>query len=101
MIDQETSAVAAEVVFAVREEMAATLADVVARRSMLGLSADLGVGALDAVASVAEKYAGWSAERVSEDRAAYLRYITRFRPRATAESHHSSVGRRRAHTASW
>jgi glycerol-3-phosphate dehydrogenase len=80
VIDQETGAVAAEVVFAVREEMAATLADVVARRSMLGLSADLGVGALDAVASVAEKYAGWSAERVSDDRAAYLRYITRFRP---------------------
>ncbi|MDT7580335.1 MAG: glycerol-3-phosphate dehydrogenase [Pseudonocardiales bacterium] len=82
VIDQETGAVAAEVVFAVRDEMAATLADVVARRSMLGLSADLGVGALDAVASVAEKYAGWSAERASEDRAAYLRYITRFRPRA-------------------
>jgi glycerol-3-phosphate dehydrogenase len=81
VIDQETSAVAAEVVFAVRDEMAATLADVVARRSMLGLSADLGVGALDAVAAVAEKYAGWSAERVSDDRAAYLRYITRFRPR--------------------
>lgn len=84
VIDQESGAVAAEVVFAVREEMAATLADVVARRSMLGLSGDLGVGAFDAVASVAQKYAGWSAERVSEDRAAYLRYITRFRPRVTA-----------------
>ena len=83
VIDEETGAVAAEVVFAVREEMAASLADVVARRSMLGLSADLGVGALDAVGSIAEKYAGWSAERVSDDRAAYLRYITRFRPRST------------------
>jgi len=41
------------------------------------------VGALDAVGSIAEKYAGWSAERVSDDRAAYLRYITRFRPRST------------------
>ena len=50
---------------------------------MLGLSADLGVGALDAVAAVAEKYAGRSAERVSDDRAAYLRYITRFRRRLT------------------
>jgi glycerol-3-phosphate dehydrogenase len=84
VIDQETGAVAAEVVFAVRDEMAATLADVVARRSMLGLSADLGVGTLDAVASVAEKHAGWSAERASDDRAAYLRYITRFRPRVSA-----------------
>ena len=83
VIDEETGAVAAEVVFAVREEMAASLAVVVARRSMLGLSADLGVGALDAVGSIAEKYAGWSAERVSDDRAAYLRYITRFRPRST------------------
>lgn len=83
VIDQESGAVAAEVVFAVQDEMAATLADVVARRSMLGLSADLGVGAMDAVASVAEKYAGWPAERVADDRAAYLRYITRFRPRAT------------------
>lgn len=83
VIDQETSAVAAEVVFAVREEMAATLADVVARRSMLGLSADLGVGALDAVGRVAEKYAGWSADRVGDDSAAYERYITRFRPRAS------------------
>ena len=82
VIDEQTSAVAAEVVFAVREEMAATLADVVARRSMIGLSSDLGTGALDAVGRVAEKYAGWTADRVGDDRAAYERYITRFRPRA-------------------
>ena len=82
VIDEQTSAVGAEVVFAVREEMAATLADVVARRSMLGLSPDLGTGALDAVGRIAEKYAGWSAERVGDDRAAYERYITRFRPRS-------------------
>ena len=84
VIDEETSAVAAEVVFAVRVEMAATLADIVARRSMLGLSADLGIGALAAVGRVAEKHAGWSAERVCDDSAAYARYVTRFRPRARA-----------------
>jgi glycerol-3-phosphate dehydrogenase len=82
VIDDETSAVAAEVVFAVREEMAATLADVVARRTMIGLSADLGMGSLEAVGRTAEKYAGWSTERVSGDLEDYRRYITRFRPRA-------------------
>jgi glycerol-3-phosphate dehydrogenase len=82
VIDDETSAVAAEVVFTVREEMAATLADVVARRTMIGLSADLGTGSLEAVGRIAEKYAGWSTERVSGDLEDYRRYITRFRPRA-------------------
>jgi glycerol-3-phosphate dehydrogenase len=84
VIDEEAAAVAAEVVFAVREEMAGSLADVVARRMMTGLSADLGTGSLAAVARIAEKHAGWSADRVTQDIEHYHRYITRFRPRATA-----------------
>jgi glycerol-3-phosphate dehydrogenase len=84
VIDEASAAVAAEVVFAVRQEMATTLADVVARRMMTGLSADLGLGSLPAVARVAEKHAGWSAEGVAQDIEHYQRYITRFRPRSTA-----------------
>jgi glycerol-3-phosphate dehydrogenase len=83
VVDEETGAIAAEVVFAIREEMASTLGDVVARRIMTGLSADLGVKSLAAVARVVEEHAGWPADRLKRDVEAYQRYITKFRGHVT------------------
>ncbi len=57
-------AIGAEVVHAVREEFAGTLADVLFRRSMAGLSADLGRAAMAPAAAVARRHLGWDEARV-------------------------------------
>jgi glycerol-3-phosphate dehydrogenase len=62
-----SGAIAAEVVFAVREEFAVTLADVLLRRCMAGLSPDLGRGALVNALPVAAKYLGWDVTRLNAE----------------------------------
>lgn len=65
-LDSDRSVLAAEVVFAIREEMALTLADVVHRRLMIGLSATQGRELYDVVANIAAAEFGWDeAERTS------------------------------------
>jgi glycerol-3-phosphate dehydrogenase len=58
-IDSERSVLAAEVVFAIREEMALTLTDIVHRRLMIGLSATQGRELYDVVAKIAAAEFGW------------------------------------------
>jgi glycerol-3-phosphate dehydrogenase len=65
-------AIAAEVVFALEAEMATTLADVMMRRTMLGLAPDLGQSALPAVLEVARHHVGWEAARAGEERSRYI-----------------------------
>jgi len=81
VIDEATHAIAAEVVFAARHEFAVTLTDLVARRLMTGVSADLGTASLERVAAVAERHLGWSSTRASEELDAYLGYVKKFSPR--------------------
>ena len=50
---------AAEGVFAIREEMARTLSDIVHRRLMTGLDADQGRPLYDTIANIAAAEAGW------------------------------------------
>ncbi|MBA2596119.1 MAG: glycerol-3-phosphate dehydrogenase [Chloroflexota bacterium] len=73
-------AIGAEVVFAFERELAQTLADVMLRRSMLGLNADLGVGVDRAMAVVAIRHLGWSNARANAEADAYRGYIARFSP---------------------
>ncbi len=53
----------AEVLFAIREEFAVTLTDIVFRRMMIGFNADQGRPFFDAVADVAAKELNWTADR--------------------------------------
>ena len=64
--------------FTIREEEAVTLADVLARRTMIGLGPDLGRGAMDAVAAVCAAELGWDDAETDRQKAAYLRYLKRF-----------------------
>jgi len=66
-----SGALAAEVVFAVREEFAMTLGDILLRRSMVGLGPDLGRAALPAVLVVAKRHLGWDDARCRAEEAAY------------------------------
>lgn len=65
-------AVAAEIVFAFESELAANLADVMMRRTMLGLEPDLGMGIFPAVLEAARAHLGWGAARVEEERQRYF-----------------------------
>jgi glycerol-3-phosphate dehydrogenase len=70
-------AIAAEIVFAYEHEMPTTLADVLLRRTMIGLSPDLGRAALLKALHIARDHAGWSAARADEEERRYLREIER------------------------
>ncbi|GAA2853383.1 glycerol-3-phosphate dehydrogenase [Streptosporangium fragile] len=77
-VDPVSGLRAGEVVFAIREEEAVSLADVLARRTMIGLEPDLGQGAMDAVAAVCAAELGWDDAETARQKAAYLRYLRRF-----------------------
>ncbi len=73
-IDAGGRVLAAEVVFALREEFARTLVDIVFRRMMVGFDADQGRTLYDDIAAIAAQEARWSAQekqRQLEDLVAY------------------------------
>ena len=82
--DPETGAIGAEIVMSVRHEFAETLADVLLRRTMVGLEPGVGVGADQAAVRVAERHLGWDRERASREVASYRAHILRFLPRSLA-----------------
>lgn len=59
-IDEAKTVLAAEVVFAVRDEMALTLADIVYRRLMIGFDADQGRPLYELIAAIAANEFGWT-----------------------------------------
>jgi glycerol-3-phosphate dehydrogenase len=59
-LDKAGTVLAAEVAFAVRQEFARQLTDIVHRRMMVGLSPDLGESLADAIADIAAVELGWS-----------------------------------------
>ena len=74
-ICRRSGALGAEVVFAVRQELAVTLADILLRRSMVGLGPDLGRAALPAALAVAARHLLWDETRCRVEEAAYLAEI--------------------------
>jgi glycerol-3-phosphate dehydrogenase len=85
--DGDTGTLEAQTRYALRHEFAETVADVLLRRTMRGLQADLGIGALDAVVQAAAAERNWDSERQESERAAYLAYIRRFAVPGTEPSH--------------
>ncbi len=60
-VDTDRSVSAAEVVFVIRHEFARHLEDIIHRRTMTGLSPDLGASAAEGIAAVAAAELGWDA----------------------------------------
>jgi glycerol-3-phosphate dehydrogenase len=77
VFDSETGALAAEVVFAFRQELATTLADCLLRRTMVGLNSSRGLTAVEAAGAIARKYLGWSERRVEQEIVAYRDEVSR------------------------
>lgn len=84
VIDPDSQAIAAEVVFAIKEEGARTLEDVLMRRILVGLNGDVGLSAAPRAARIAVEHAGWSVETADREIAAYYQAVRRFRPRAAS-----------------
>lgn len=61
----------AQIVFAVRDEMAFNFGDICRRRTMLSLQANYGLDALDAIAQTLQAHCQWSPEKCQKDIAAY------------------------------
>jgi glycerol-3-phosphate dehydrogenase len=68
----------AEVVHAMREEMAERMTDIVFRRTELGTAAHPGAAALDELQGLMQREQGWSAARVAEERAAVESHLRRY-----------------------
>jgi glycerol-3-phosphate dehydrogenase len=81
IFDEETGAIAAEVVFAFKHELAQTLSDCLLRRTMVGLNSRGGLDAVEAAASLAQKHLGWSESRAHQETDAYRKEISRRIPR--------------------
>lgn len=82
---EETGSVAAEIVFAFREEMAETLQDCLLRRTMVGLNSRAGLDVVEQAARLARQHLGWTDERAAREVDDYREYVERFHPRITAE----------------
>ncbi len=80
VFDQETGAIAAEIVFAFRTEMAQTLSDCLLRRTMVGLNSSAGLDAVESAARIAEEHLGWSEVRMAHEIETYREYVRRFYP---------------------
>lgn len=78
-IDDDKTILAAEVAFAIREELALTLSDLVHRRLMIGFDPDQGEAHYAAVAQIAAAEFDWSEQQRQEEFAALLDYSHSFR----------------------
>ena len=73
-LDKDATVLAAEVSFAIREEFARTLTDIVYRRLMIGLDADQGRPMYERIAELAASESGWPDERRDEELRALIAY---------------------------
>ncbi len=65
-LDSDGRVLAAEVVFALRDEFAVTLTDIVFRRLMIGFDADQGRDLYEDIAALAAEEAGWGPEETTQ-----------------------------------
>ena len=89
--DPETGAIAAEIVYAVNFEMAETLADILLRRTMVGMAGHVGIGPDLAIAEIGRTHLGWDEAKAAQEVSSYRTYIERFRPRAFTQATLSPV----------
>jgi glycerol-3-phosphate dehydrogenase len=71
VIHEASGTIAASVVFAVKNEAATTLHDVVFRRTMLGYARDFGRDGIAATCAILQQHCGWTTQQVEAGKAAY------------------------------
>ena len=78
-LDSDGRFLAAEVVYVIREEFAATLEDIVFRRMMAGFDSDQGRPVYEAIAAQAATEFGWSSDEVKSELQALIDYADSLR----------------------
>ena len=76
-IDSASGVLAAELVFALEQEWAVTLEDLLQRRCMAGLAADFGLRAAPAAAALLVRLGIWDAPRAAHELTAYVELAVR------------------------
>ncbi|GEP40012.1 glycerol-3-phosphate dehydrogenase [Nocardioides psychrotolerans] len=77
VLHEPTGAIAAELVFAVRHELARSLTDVLARRVLLAFEPGHGLDVVDAAAELLGELLGWSGGDRAAEIAEYQQWLTR------------------------
>lgn len=75
VVHEPSGLIAAELVFAVSVDLAATLTDVLARRVLLAFEPDHGLDVVDDAVGVLATQLGWDAARCAEEVAGYRRWL--------------------------
>ena len=84
-VDDDQTVLIAEIIHAIRFEQAVTLTDIVHRRLMTGLRADMGQGMVTAIAEIAAAESGWDKEERRAQLAALRAHEARLRAFAPAQ----------------
>lgn len=82
IIDPETAAIGAEVLWAIEHEGAQTLSDIILRRMVLFITHDAGIEAADRVCDLLVLIGLWDSERAAAELGDYRQWILRYTPRA-------------------
>jgi glycerol-3-phosphate dehydrogenase len=85
VVDETSGLTAAEISFALEDEFAGSLTDILARRTMVGIGPTVPDDVVDRVAQVAARLAGWSDERTDRELRAFRSRLERFRVPRRAE----------------
>ena len=75
IVDEKSGALAAEVVFAVNEEFARTLTDVMARRLLLAFEPDHGIEGAQRIAMIMAAINGWDEDRIQKEVDGYVKWL--------------------------
>ncbi len=78
--DPFSGAIGAEVIYALEREWARTLADVLLRRTMVGLGPDTGLWAAEQAVRIAIRYTGWTPDRAARELQDYRTYVAKMSP---------------------
>jgi glycerol-3-phosphate dehydrogenase len=81
----ESGLIGAEVLYALRRELAQTLSDALLRRTMAGMGRMVGLDVDKAAAQVAVKHLGWDEGRAEREVQDFRGFIKRFKPKALRE----------------
>lgn len=74
------TAIGAEFVWSIENEMALGLSDAIIRRAMAAWNADLGRTATEGAARIGQSHLGWSKDRAADELAEFDSYVERFEP---------------------
>jgi glycerol-3-phosphate dehydrogenase len=77
-LNHSSKTLAGEIVFGFEKEGAQTLSDCLLRRTMSGLSSDLGISEVEDAVAVGQEFLGWDTARATKEVEDYHAYIHRF-----------------------